>query len=63
MPKYPYSVSVRARLLRLGRTQKELAARLGYSPSYISMVLSRKFHAPKLKAQIENQLAEWEAKS
>ncbi len=61
MPKYPYSVSVRARLLRLHRTQKELAARLGYSPSYISMVLSGKFHAPKLKTQIEDQLTKWEA--
>ena len=61
MPKYPYSVSVRARLLRLRRTQKELAKELGYSPSYISMALSGKVHAPLLKDRIDEQLAIWEA--
>ena len=60
MPKYPYSISIRARLLRLHRSQRELAKQLGYSPSYISMVLSGKFHAPKVKEKIEAQLAKWE---
>lgn len=61
MPKYPYSISVRARLLRLRRTQKELARTLGYSPSYISMVLANKYAAPNLREKIENQLTQWEA--
>ncbi len=60
MAKYAYPVSVRARLLRLGRTQRELARALGYSRSYISMVLSGKYPAPEVRRKIDGLLEQWE---
>ena len=62
MPKYSYPVSVRARLLKLGRTQQDLARALGYSPSYISMVLSGRHPAPAIRQRIADLLEKWEAK-
>lgn len=61
MPKYSYAVSVRARLLKLGRTQQEVSRTLGYSPSYISMVLSGRHPAPAIRQKIDQLLAQWEA--
>lgn len=60
MAKYTHSVSIRARLLRLGRTQQDLARTLGYSRSYISMVVSGKYAAPTVRKKIENLLTQWE---
>ena len=61
MAKYSYPITVRARLLRLRRSQRELAEQLGYSQSYISMVLSQRCAAPKVRQQIEDLLQQWEA--
>lgn len=60
MAKYAYSVSVRARLLRLGRTQRDLAQALGYSRSYISMVVSGRCPAPDLRKKIDRLMKQWE---
>lgn len=62
MPRYSYSVTVRARLYRLRRTQRQLAAALGYSPSYISMALSGNRPSPELRKKIDRQLSAWEQK-
>ena len=61
MPKYSYAITVRARLTRLHRTQRELAAALGYSPSYISMVLSGTYSSPAIRQKISALLQKWEA--
>ena len=61
MARYPFSVSVRARLDRLGKPQYQLAAALGYSPSYLSMYLSGKLRNPDLRPRISDQLSRWEA--
>ena len=60
MAKYAYPVSVRARLLRLGRTQRDLAQALGYSRSYISMVVSGKHPAPDVRRKIDDLIKRWE---
>ena len=60
MPKYSYTVSVRARLQKLRRTQREVADALGYSRSYISMVLSGKCQAPAIRQQVAELLQKWE---
>lgn len=60
MAKYAYPVSVRARLLRLGRTQRDLAQALGYSRSYISMVVSGKYPAPDVRRKIDDLMKRWE---
>lgn len=60
MSKYDYGTRVRARLHRLRKTQKQLAAALGYSPSYICMVLSGAYPAPAVREQITRQLTKWE---
>lgn len=60
MSKYDYGTRVRARLHRLRRTQRQLAAALGYSPSYISMVLSGTYTAPAVRERITRQLESWE---
>ena len=62
MSKYDYGTRIRARLHRLGKTQQELARCLGFSPSYISMVLSGTCCAPAVRAQITDQLEKWEKK-
>lgn len=60
MARYPFPVSVRARLNKLGKTQYQLAAALGYSPSYLSMFLSGKLRNPELRPRITAILAQWE---
>jgi len=60
MPRYSYGVTVRAKLYRLRKTQRQLAAAVGYSPSYISMVLSDRLRAPELRRRIDLQLRQWE---
>ena len=60
MAKYSYPVSIRARLLRLGRTQRDLAQALGYSRSYISIVISGKCPATDVRRKIDNLLKQWE---
>ena len=60
MAKYSYPVSVRARLLRLGRTQRDLAQALGYSRSYISIVISGKCPAPDIRKKIDELMKRWE---
>ena len=60
MPRYDYSTTVRARLHRLGRTQRQLAAALGYSPSYICTILSGRHRAPVIRQKIDRQLRQWE---
>lgn len=60
MPKYSYPITVRAKLMKLRRTQREIADALGYSPSYISMVLSGKHPAPAIRRQITALLQKWE---
>ena len=60
MSKYDYATRVRARLHRLGKTQRELAAALGFSPSYISMILSGAYKAPAVRDAIVRQLEQWE---
>lgn len=60
MARYPFSVSVRARLAKLGRPQYQLAAALGYSPSYLSMFLSGKLRNPQLRPRITAILTQWE---
>lgn len=60
MPRYAYAITVRCRLARLHRTQRQLAAAIGYSPSYISMVLSGKCPAPHVRAMIDRQIKLWE---
>lgn len=60
MAKYSYPVSVRARLLRLGRTQRDVAMALGYSRSYISMVVSGKCPAPDVRRKIDDLMKRWE---
>lgn len=60
MPRYPYGTTVRVKLRRLGKTQRQLAAALGYSPSYICTVLSGKYPAPEVRRGIDRQLAQWE---
>ena len=60
MAKYAYPVSVRARLFRLGRTQRDLAKALGYSHSYISMVVSGKYPAADVRKKINDLIDQWE---
>ena len=60
MAKYAYPISVRARLLRLGHTQRDVAKALGYSRSYISMVVSGKYPAPEVRKKIEDLILQWE---
>ena len=60
MPRYSYGITTRARLYRLHRTQKQLAAALGYSSSYISMALSGRRLSPELREKIDRQLTKWE---
>lgn len=60
MPRYSYGTTVRARLYRLHKTQRQLAAALGYSPSYISMILSGKCPSRELRGKIDTQLKRWE---
>lgn len=60
MPKYPYAITVRAKLMRLHRTQRDIAAALGYSPSYISMVLSGAYPSPAIRQKISALLQKWE---
>lgn len=60
MPRYSYGITIRIRLARLHRTQRQLAAALGYSPSYISMVLSGRYPAPEMRRKIDRQLRQWE---
>ena len=60
MPRYSFGTTVRSRLYRLHKTQKELAAAIGYSPSYISMVLSDAYRSPELHRLILQQLEQWE---
>ncbi len=60
MPKYSYAITVRAKLMKLRRTQRDLAHALGYSPSYISMVLSGRCPAPFIRRQITDLLQKWE---
>lgn len=60
MPRYSYRITVRVRLARMHRTQRQLAAALGYSPSYISMVLAGKYPAPEVRRKIDQQLCLWE---
>lgn len=60
MPRYTFGVTVRARLYRLRKTQRQLAAALGYSPSYISMILSGSHRSPELRRLILRQLEQWE---
>lgn len=62
MSKYDYGTRIRARLHRLRRTQRQLAQTLGYSPSYISMVLSGTYTAPAVREQISRQMEIWEQK-
>ena len=62
MPRYTFGTSVRARLYALRKTQRELAASLGYSPAYISMTLSGKQSSPELRQRILHQLEQWEQK-
>lgn len=59
MPRYSFGICVRAKLRKLHRTQRELAHSLGYSASYISMVLSGRFPAPDLRRRITDQLNRW----
>ena len=63
MPKYPFGTSVRARLRKLRRTQRQLAEAVHYSPSYISMLLSGRLHNDLLKQQISAVLTRWEAEA
>jgi len=60
LPRYSYGTTVRARLYRLHKTQRQLASVLGYSPSYISMVLSGKYPSEELRRKIDVQLKRWE---
>lgn len=60
MPRYPYGVCVRSKLRRLHKTQQELARTLGYSSSYISMILSGRYPAPAVREKIQAQLDLWE---
>lgn len=60
MPRYTFGVTVRARLYRLRKTQRQLAAALGYSPSYISMILSGSHRSSELRQKILHQLEQWE---
>ena len=60
MPKYSYGLSVRIRLHKLRKTQRQLASALGYSPSYISMVLSGGRPAEDLRQRIDRQIRLWE---
>ena len=60
MPRYSYGTTARARLHRLRKTQRQLAAALGYSPSYVSMVLSGTYAAPAVRCRIDRLLARWE---
>lgn len=60
MPRYSFGITVRARLYRLRKTQRQLAAALGYSPSYISMILSGSHQAPEIRRLILRQLEQWE---
>lgn len=60
MPRYAFGITVRTRLYRLRKTQRQLAAALGYSPSYISMILSGSHPSPELRRLILQQLDQWE---
>ena len=39
MPKYSYKARIKAQLSDLGKTQKDLAQAIGYSPQYLSKIL------------------------
>ena len=60
MPRYSYGATVSAKLYRLHKTQRQLASALGYSPSYISMILSGKCPSQDLRQKIDSQLKRWE---
>lgn len=61
MAKYAYGVRIRTKLLRLGKTQRQLARCLGYSPGHISNVLSERYPAAELREDIDLCLKNWEA--
>ncbi len=60
MSRYDFGTSMQARLRRLKKTQRQLSASLGYSPSYISMVLSGTYAAPAVREKILTQVTQWE---
>ena len=64
MSHYPFSVHVRVRLHAVRKTQKQLAAELGYSPSYLCAYLSGKLpYPPDLRPGIQKVLCRWEAEA
>ena len=60
MTRYTYGVTIQMKLRRLHRTQRQLAAELGYSPSYVSLYLSGKLQNPMLRTKIQEILTQWE---
>lgn len=59
MPKYSYKARIKAQLSDLGKTQKDLAQAIGYSPQYLSKILDGDVHVPNTKEAIAKILAKW----
>jgi len=51
MARYTYGATIQMKLRRLHRTQRQLAAELGYSPSYVSLYLSGKLQNPAIRSR------------
>ena len=59
MARYSYNSRVKATLADLGKTQKDLARAIGYSPQYLSKVLNGTIQSPSAREAIRQALSRW----
>lgn len=63
MARYPYPARIKAKLHIFGKTQRELAAELGYTPGYISHLLTANCVPQEMREKIEIIFEKWEAEN